>query len=81
MLVLAASQSVFTVVVLAVAVLGVITALAIAVRQGDAFARGGGRFWIFHGEADTSPHQVPGARFEERHVIDPPSRGEGGRGV
>ncbi len=71
MFVLAASQSTFTAVVIAVAALGVVTALVLVVRQRDAFARGAGQFWIFHGDADTSPHPMPGARFEERHVIDP----------
>ena len=32
--------------------------------------------WIYHGTADTSPHQMPGTRFEERHVIDPVAGGE-----
>jgi hypothetical protein len=70
--VMAASQSAFEAVVVAVVALGVVTALVIALRRRDAFARANGRFWIFHGEADTSPHPMPGARFEERHVIDPP---------
>jgi hypothetical protein len=40
-------------------------------RRGDPFADEAGGLWVFHGETDTSPHPMPGARFEERHVIDP----------
>lgn len=77
MFVLAAEQSAFSVVVLAVAALGLLIGLVIAARSHDGFTRGGGRFWIFHGEADTSPHEMPGTRFEERHVIDPQPNGGG----
>lgn len=72
MLALAANQVAFTAVVVGVAALGIATALFMALRRPDGFGRAGGRFWIYHGETDTSPHQMPGVRFEERHVIDPP---------
>jgi hypothetical protein len=67
----AASQSAFGIVVVIAGVLGIVVALVIGLRHRDAFARERGSFWMFHGDADTSPHQMPGARFEERHVIDP----------
>ncbi len=77
MFLLAASSSAFTAVVLAVAAIGVAIGLAMGVGWRDVFRSEGGRFWIFHGEADTSPHRMPGSRFEERHVLDPPPEGGG----
>lgn len=62
---------VFGAVVIIVAIVGIVVALVFVMRRGDPFASEGGRFRIFHGDADTSPHPMPGARFEERHVIDP----------
>jgi len=67
----ALGHSVFATVVVAVAILGIVVALVLAIRRRDAFSEERGELWLFHGEADTSPHQMPGARFEERHVIDP----------
>ncbi len=71
MLELAVSHSAFAAVVEVVAAIGVAVALILIIRHRDAFARERGTFWVFHGDTDTSPHQMPGARFEERHVIDP----------
>ena len=66
----AAIYAVFGTIVLLVVSVGVVGALVIALGR-DTFARGRGEFWMFHGDPDTSPHQMPGTRFEERHVIDP----------
>lgn len=57
-------------VIVAVMIVGIVVALVLAIR-GRGFSAQLGGLWMFHGEADTSPHQMPGARFEERHVIDP----------
>ena len=62
----------FGTVVIIVCVIGVLVALVVLARQEHTFDRELGGLWIFHGTADTSPHQMPGTRFEERHVIDPP---------
>lgn len=62
----------FGTVVIIVCVVGVLVALVVLAQQRDTFDREMGGLWIFHGTADTSPHQMPGTRFEERHVIDPP---------
>jgi hypothetical protein len=67
----ALGHSAFGAVVVGVAILGIVVTLVLAIRGRDAFSQERGGFWMFHGEADTSPHQMPGARFEERHVIDP----------
>jgi hypothetical protein len=67
----ALGHSAFGAVVVGVAIFGIVVALVLAIRRRDAFSVERGGLWMFHGEADTSPHQMPGARFEERHVIDP----------
>jgi hypothetical protein len=72
MRVLAIGGYAFGAVVLIVCVISVVVALFVVARQQDTFDRESGGLWIFHGTADTSPHQMPGTRFEERHVIDPP---------
>ena len=69
-------HSAFGAVVVGVAVLGIVVALVLAIRRRDAFSEERGGLWVFHGETDTSPHQMPGARFEDRHVIDPDVTGE-----
>jgi len=70
--VLAVGGYAFGTVVIIVCVIGVLVALVVVARQQDTFDRELGGLWMFHGTADTSPHQMPGTRFEERHVIDPP---------
>lgn len=72
----ALGHSAFGAVVVGVAVLGIVVALILAIRRRNAFSEEWGGLWMFHGEADTSPHQMPGARFEVRHVIDPDLAGE-----
>ena len=68
---LATSYALFATVVIAVTVIGIVVALIVLSRGRDPFADEAGELWVFHGEADTSPHEMPGTRFEERHVIDP----------
>ncbi|MGZ6564869.1 MAG: hypothetical protein ACXVH3_35400 [Solirubrobacteraceae bacterium] len=75
----ALGHSAFGAVVVGVVVLGIVVALVLAIRRRNAFSEEWGGLWIFHGEADTSPHQMPGARFEVRHVIDPDLAGETAR--
>ena len=72
----ALGHSAFGAVVVGVAIFGIVVALVLAIRRRDAFSVERGGLWMFHGEADTSPHQMPGARFEVRHVIDPDLAGE-----
>jgi hypothetical protein len=48
-----------------VAILGIVVAVILAIRRRDAFSEERGGLWVFHGDTDTSPHQMPGARFEE----------------
>jgi hypothetical protein len=69
-------HSAFGAVVVGVAILGIVVAVVLAIRRRDAFSEERGGLWVFHGETDTSPHQMPGARFEDRHVIDPDVNGE-----
>jgi hypothetical protein len=69
-------HSAFGAVVVGVAILGIVVALVLAIRRRDAFSEERGGLWVFHGETDTSPHQTPGARFEDRHVIDLDVTGE-----
>ena len=69
-------HSTFGAVVVGVAILGIVVAVVLAIRRRDAFSEERGGLWVFHGETDTSPHQMPGARFEDRHVIDPDVTGE-----
>jgi hypothetical protein len=64
-------HSAFGAVVVGVAILRIVVALILAIRRRDALSEERGGLWVFHGETDTSPHQMPGARFEDRHVIDP----------
>ena len=71
MRVFAIGGSAFGAVVIIVCIIGVLVALVLFARQRDTFDREMGGLWIYHGSADTSPHQMPGTRFEERHVIDP----------
>jgi hypothetical protein len=68
---LATSYGLFAAVVIAVMVIGIVVSLIVLSRNRDPFADEAGGLWVFHGEADTSPHEMPGTRFEERHVIDP----------
>jgi len=68
---LATSYGLFAAVVIAVTAIGIVVALIVQTRNRDPFADEAGGLWVFHGEADTSPHEMPGTRFEERHVIDP----------
>jgi len=63
-------------VVVAVVIFGVVVALVLAIGLRDGFCEERVGLWMFHGEADTSPHQMPGAQFQERHVIDPEAAGE-----
>jgi hypothetical protein len=72
----ALGHSAFGAVVVGVAVLGIVVALILAIRSRNAVSEEWGGLWMFHGEADTSPHQMPGARFEVRHVIDPDLAGD-----
>jgi hypothetical protein len=60
-----------------VCLFGTLAAVIMLVRHPDAVAREGGRLWLFHGESDTSPHSMPGARLEDRHVIDADSEPRG----
>ena len=69
-------HSAFGAVVVGVAILGIVVAVVLAIGRRDAFSEERGGLWVFHGETDTSPHQMPGARFEDRHVIDPDVTGE-----
>jgi hypothetical protein len=69
-------HSAFGAVVVGVAILGIVVALVLGIRRRDAFSEERGGLWVFHGETDTSPNQMAGARFEERHVIDPEVAGE-----
>ena len=68
---LATSFGLFATVVIAVTVIGFIAALLVLCLRRDPFADEAGGLWVFHGETDTSPHEMPGTRFEERHVLDP----------
>jgi hypothetical protein len=68
---LATSYGLFAAVVIAVMVIGIVVSLIVLSRNRDPFRDEAGGLWFFHGEADTSPHEMPGTRFEERHVIDP----------
>jgi hypothetical protein len=56
-------HSAFGAVVVGVAILGIVVALVLAIRGRDAFTEERGGLWVFHGETDTSPHQMAGARF------------------
>ena len=69
-------HSAFGAVVVGVAILGIVVAVVLAIGRRNAFSEERGGLWVFHGETDTSPHQMPGARFEDRHVIDPDVTGE-----
>ncbi|HET7051418.1 MAG TPA: hypothetical protein VFI54_24335 [Solirubrobacteraceae bacterium] len=73
MRVFAIAGSAFGTVVLVVCIIGVLVALVVLAQQRDTFDREMGGLWIYHGSADTSPHHMPGTRFEQRHDIDPPS--------
>ena len=67
----AASLPLFGAVVIAVGLVGCAVAVVLRIRNRDAFGRERGRLWMFHGEPDTGPHQAPGTREHDRHVIDP----------
>jgi hypothetical protein len=71
MTVLATSFTTFGIVVMAVGIIGAVVALIATIRDPDAFDRERGALWVFHGETDSSPHPMPGARLEDRHVLDP----------
>jgi hypothetical protein len=81
MRVFAIGGSVFGTVVIIVFIIGVLVALVVLARQRETFDREMGGLWIYHGTADTSPHDMPGTRFEERHVIDPPPSAEPADGL
>lgn len=70
---LAASFPLFAIVVAVVCCAGIVAGIVARARRHDPFSREPGGLAIFHGEPDAGPHQAPGAREHDRHVIDPPA--------
>ena len=68
------------IIVIAVGVIGLAVAVAMFILSPDPFRDAAGRLRMFHGEPDSGPHQMPGARDEDRHVIDPQSKERVGGG-
>lgn len=71
MLEFAVTHAMFGIVVIGVAAISIVVGIVLVARSHDAFAGERSGLWVFHGDADTSPEQIPGERFEERHVLDP----------
>jgi hypothetical protein len=61
----------FGTVVIAVTVMGAVIGILVIVRYGLFEQRWRGDEWMFHGDADTLPHDANGMSHEERHAIDP----------
>ena len=51
--------------------MGAVIGILVIVRYGLFEQRWRGDEWMFHGDADTLPHDANGMSHEERHAIDP----------
>jgi hypothetical protein len=71
MIEIAASQAAFTAVLVLVGLVALVVSVIVLVRHRDPFRNEPGEFWMEHGSSDHTPHDMPGARYEDRHVIDP----------
>lgn len=67
----AANLPPFAIVVIVLVGVGCAALVALLIEDRTGAASGRGGLWIFHGEPDAGPHQMAGARDEDRHVIDP----------